>query len=127
MKFNHYALIHRVTLLLALCCALAASSVAQNQYFVSTTGSDSNDGSQARPWKTINHADAVLTVGSPGQCTATSGWISAAGIGACVHVAAGTYSGNINTNKDGSSGRESDMFLTLNMGPGLSVAVVAAR
>ena len=61
--------------------------MAQNQYFVNAnTGSDSNDGSQARPWKTIQHADAALTLGSGGTI---------------VHVAPGTYSGPITTRKSG--------------------------
>jgi parallel beta-helix repeat protein len=89
-------------LLLALCFSLCGTSVAQNQYFVATTGSDSNDGSQAHPWLTINHADAALSVGSPGSCTATSGWVSAFGIGACVHVASGNYPA-ITTNKSGTA------------------------
>ena len=70
MKFNHSGLIHqafRVVLLLAFCCALTATSVAQNQYYVNgTTGSDANDGSQARPWKTLSRANSALVVGSGG-------------------------------------------------------------
>lgn len=42
-------------------------------YYVSTTGSDSNDGSAAHPWKTIQHASNL----------AQPGWT--------VHVASGTY------------------------------------
>jgi hypothetical protein len=87
-----------------LCFALTGTSVAQNQYYIAPTGSDSNDGSKAHPWATINHADAALTVGAPGVCTAGSGWISASGVGACVHVASGTYSGAITTTKNGRSG-----------------------
>jgi hypothetical protein len=64
-------------------------SMAQNQYYVNASaGSDSNDGSQARPWKTIQHADAALTVGSGG---------------AIVHVSPGTYFGPITTAKAGTS------------------------
>lgn len=74
-------------------------------YYVSATGSDSNSGtSPSSPWLTINHADAALTVGSGTTCTAGSGWVSVTGIGACVHVASGTYSQTIITNKSGSSG-----------------------
>lgn len=68
---------------------LTGTMAAQNQYYVNAAaGSDSNDGSQARPWKTIQHADAALSVGAGG---------------AVVHVAAGTYSGPITTNKSGNS------------------------
>jgi hypothetical protein len=57
-------------------------------YYVSTTGSDSNSGTQAAPWKTLTHADSALTLG-------TSGTV--------VHVAAGTYSSNVSVNRGGSS------------------------
>ena len=75
--------------MLSACLALTGTSMGQNQYYVNASaGSDSNDGSQARPWKTIQHADAALTVGSGG---------------AIVHVAPGTYSGSITTRKSGTS------------------------
>src|SRR5262249_16965691 len=83
---------------------LTAGGLAQNNYYVdSSTGSDSNDGSQAHPWRTISHADSALPVGTAGTCTAASGWTSANGIGACIHVASGTYSETIITSKNGSS------------------------
>lgn len=41
---------------------LAASANAAT-YYVSTTGSDSGDGSQAHPWKTIAHATATMKSG----------------------------------------------------------------
>ena len=69
---------------------LTAITAAQNQYYVSSSGSDSNDGSQARPWATINHADAALTLGTNGTV---------------VHVAPGTYTGNVTTNSNGTSTR----------------------
>ncbi len=61
---------------------LAASAQA-NQYYVSTSGNNSNDGSQARPWQTINKAIASFTSGSGG---------------AVVHVAAGNYSNTSGSN-----------------------------
>lgn len=48
----------------------------RSEYFVSTTGSDSNDGSAERPWATITHASQALTPGTDG---------------AIVHVAEGNY------------------------------------
>jgi hypothetical protein len=73
--------------LLGVCFGVTGTSLAQNQYYVNAnTGSDSNDGSQARPWKTIQHADQVLTLGSGGTI---------------VHVAPGNYSGPVTTNKSG--------------------------
>ena len=95
MKFipgKFFNQVFSLLLLLGLSVALAGTAMAQNQYYVNASaGSDSNDGSQARPWKTIQHADAALTVGSGG---------------AIVHVAPGSYSGPITTNKSGTaSGR----------------------
>ena len=55
------------------------------QYYVSPVGSDGNDGSQQHPWQTIQHAAA------------------AAQAGATVHVAAGTYSGAITTQINGTA------------------------
>jgi Protein of unknown function (DUF1565) len=81
----------RYVLLLGFCFVLTGTSAAQNQYYVSSSGSDSNEGSQARPWKSIQHADAALSVSSGG---------------AVVHVAPGSYSGPITTQKAGTaSGR----------------------
>ena len=45
----------------------------RKDYYVSTTGSDSNDGSAAHPWRTIQHASSLVTAGYT------------------VHVAPGTY------------------------------------
>ncbi len=45
-------------------------------YYVATTGSDTNPGTQASPWKTLQHADTMNL-----------------GAGACVNVAPGTYNG----------------------------------
>ena len=76
-------------LLVGFCLVLAAPAVAQNQYYVnSSAGNDSNDGSQAHPWKTLQHADSAAALGSGG---------------AVVHVADGTYTGNLTFTKSGSS------------------------
>ena len=48
-----------------------------NNYYVSPSGSDANDGSQTRPWKTIQHGIDSSSIGSQGVV---------------IHVAAGTYS-----------------------------------
>ena len=87
--------------LLLLLFAVVRTSAAQNQYYISPTGSDSNDGSRAHPWATFNHASSAARVGLPGVCTAASGWISASGIGACIHVAPGVYSESIVTKNGG--------------------------
>src|SRR5690349_16754368 len=54
-------------------------------YYVSPAGSDEDDGSQQRPWQTIQHATAVAKAG------------------ATVHVAAGNYSGPITTETNGTA------------------------
>ncbi|MGC2184113.1 MAG: DUF1565 domain-containing protein [Terriglobales bacterium] len=91
MKFISPKVVHQVFLfffLLAGSLALAGTAMAQNNYYVNaSTGSDSNDGSQARPWKTIQRADSALSLGSGG---------------AIVHVGPGTYSGP-STSKSGTS------------------------
>jgi len=47
-----------------------------NDYYVSATGSDSNNGSQGSPWRSIQKATSAFTLGSSGTV---------------IHVAAGTY------------------------------------
>ncbi|MCU1306225.1 MAG: Ig domain protein group 2 domain protein, partial [Acidobacteriaceae bacterium] len=59
-----------------------------NQYWISTSGSDGNPGSQASQWATIAHANAALVLG-------TSGTV--------VHVASGTYNGCIVTTRTGTA------------------------
>lgn len=64
---------------------ITSAPVSGIDYYVTPTGSDSNNGSSAHPWATINHADSVV------------------GPGAVVHVAAGTYTGLIATSANGTS------------------------
>src|SRR5712692_5590266 len=52
-------------------------------YYVATTGSDSNSGTQAQPWHTLTHAGAVTMAGDT------------------IHVAAGTYNENVVTERGG--------------------------
>ncbi|WP_020654946.1 right-handed parallel beta-helix repeat-containing protein [Massilia niastensis] len=63
----------------------AATATSIYHLYVATNGSDSNAGTQARPFKTINKA------------------ASSAKAGTTVHVAAGTYSGNVTTKVSGTS------------------------
>jgi parallel beta-helix repeat protein len=58
--------------------ALAPFYSCRANFYVSTTGKDSNSGAQASPWRTIQHADS-----------------SARKAGDCINVAAGTYTGNL--------------------------------
>ncbi len=86
---------------------------AQAYYVDLNSGNDSNSGLCAvagtpagctGPWRTLAHADAALTVGAGGTCTAAAGWVTYNNAGACVHVLnGGTYSGgNFSTTKNGS-------------------------
>jgi hypothetical protein len=92
MKFIPAKYVHPVwfcVFMLSACLAFTGTSMAQNQYYVnSAAGSDSNDGSQTHPWKTIQHADSALALGAGG---------------AVVHVAQGTYSGPVTTRKSGTA------------------------
>lgn len=66
---------------------LVATGAGATNYYIATTGSDSNPGTQISPWATINHADTVVVAGDT------------------VHVAAGNYTFNpMQTNTSGTSG-----------------------
>lgn len=68
----------------ALC--FATSGIAQTQYYVSLSGSDSNPGTSAQPWKTIQHACDNATPNS------------------VVNIMAGTYSERVEVNVSGTAG-----------------------
>jgi hypothetical protein len=75
-------------LLLAIVYAWPGPGVRVQQptdFYVSASGSDSNDGSQPHPWATIQHAALAVAPG------------------ATVHVAAGTYAGPIRTTVSGTA------------------------
>jgi hypothetical protein len=75
------------TIILLPAVLLATLSAFGSDFYVATTGNDSNPGSQAQPWLTINHATTV------------------AGPGDTVHVLPGTYNTSGITNSiSGSSG-----------------------
>ncbi|WP_051933641.1 choice-of-anchor Q domain-containing protein [Massilia sp. BSC265] len=64
---------------------VAAATTSFYHLYVATTGSDSNPGTQARPFKTINKAASVAKANTT------------------VHVAPGTYYGNVSTRLSGTS------------------------
>ncbi len=66
---------------------VAVGAAAQTNYYVSTSGSDANDGSAARPWATIGHASSALALGAGG---------------AVVNVAPGSY-GAVSTGRSGTA------------------------
>jgi hypothetical protein len=87
--------------------SLASTAVFANDYFVSSVGNDSNDGSQTRPWKTIPKALGSASISSTGTT---------------IHVGAGTYSSGIDITRGGASpsGR-----LVLQCDPGAASATAA--
>jgi len=73
------------TQLIATNTTIAATSPSIYNLYVSTTGSDSNSGSQSSPFRTIQRAASVAKPSTT------------------VHVAAGTYNGNVTTSVSGTS------------------------
>ncbi|MFY9674939.1 MAG: DUF1565 domain-containing protein, partial [Terriglobales bacterium] len=53
-----------ISLLVILAASVAAYAQPGKIYYVATTGSDSNPGSQAEPWLTISHAAKVARAGA---------------------------------------------------------------
>src|SRR5437016_220517 len=66
-----------------LLCAVSAEA---GTFYVSTTGIDTNPGTQAAPWKTIQHAANVVSAGDT------------------VMINAGSYPGGITQSRSGVSG-----------------------
>jgi hypothetical protein len=64
---------------------LLAPMYAFADYYVATTGSDTNAGTQAAPFKTLSKASSVVAAGTT------------------VHVAPGTYAGGLQTTKSGTA------------------------
>jgi List-Bact-rpt repeat protein len=74
----------------------------QNYYVNGSTGNDSNSGLCAvsgtpsgcsGPWATITKANNSILLASGGSCAPANGWTPlVTGVGACIHVAPGTYS-----------------------------------
>ena len=57
---------------IVLMLALSLSAAAQNQYYVSTTGSNSSSGtSPSTPWRTCSHAIAAFSLGGGGARAST--------------------------------------------------------
>lgn len=101
-----------------LICGLAVNAAAQvNNYYVAPSGSDSNDGSQARPWHTLPKAINSFALGSGG---------------AVIHVAAGSYaSANASCTEGGVAvcvnrgGSSSTVRLKIQCDPGAASAYAA--
>ncbi|HMJ22200.1 MAG TPA: hypothetical protein VK513_09840 [Terriglobales bacterium] len=55
-----------LAILVLVLSAICATAQVNNYYVNSSSGSDASNGSQASPWKTINHADSALALGAAG-------------------------------------------------------------
>ncbi|MGA2746584.1 MAG: DUF1565 domain-containing protein, partial [Candidatus Sulfotelmatobacter sp.] len=53
-----------LSLVVWLVCVSAAFGQSNSSFYVSTTGNDSNPGSQSAPWRTIQHAAETVRPGS---------------------------------------------------------------
>ncbi len=93
-------------LFLLLTCISAAFGQVNSSFYVSTTGDDPNPGTQAAPWRTIQHAANTARAGST------------------VNVRAGVYEELVTVN---ASGNASDGFITLRSYPGETAVLDAAH
>ncbi|MHC4530937.1 MAG: DUF1565 domain-containing protein [Planctomycetota bacterium] len=74
-----------VVIMVAVALAVSPSSLSGNTYYVSTSGSDSNDGSESSPWLTIQHA------------------VDSVGPGETIYVRGGVYNELVNFTNSGSA------------------------
>jgi len=94
------------TVVLLFACVSAAFGQPNSSFYVATTGSDSNPGTQSAPWRTVQRAADTARAGS------------------IVNVRGGIYEELVNIN---ASGNASDGFITLRSYPGETAVVDATR
>jgi hypothetical protein len=95
-----------LTLFTLFVCVSAAFGQTNAFYYVSTTGNDSNPGTQAAPWRTIQHAADTARAGGT------------------VNVRAGIYEELVSIN---ASGNATDGFITFKSHPGEAAVLDAAH
>ena len=95
-----------LSLAVLMACVSAALGQSSSSFYVSTTGNDSNPGTQAAPWRTVQHAADTVHAGST------------------VNVREGIYE-EIVTIK--SSGNATDGFITFRSSPGETAILDAAH
>ncbi len=78
-------------------CASAAFGQTNSSFYVSTTGNDSNPGTQTAPWRTVQHAADTVRAGST------------------VNVRGGVYEELVSIN---ASGNATDGYITFRSYPG---------
>jgi len=93
-------------LLILLTCVSAALGQANSSFYVATTGNDSNLGTQAAPWRTVQHAADTARAGS------------------IVYVRGGVYEELVSIN---ASGNASDGFITFKSYPGETAVLDASH
>jgi hypothetical protein len=94
------------TLVILLACVSGAFGQPNSSFYVATTGNDSNPGTQAAPWRTIQHAADTVRAGST------------------VKVRSGIYEELVSIN---ASGNASDGFITFRSYPGETAILEAAH
>ncbi|HKN15808.1 MAG TPA: right-handed parallel beta-helix repeat-containing protein [Candidatus Sulfotelmatobacter sp.] len=94
------------TLFVLLTCVSAAFGQTNSSFYVATTGNDSNPGTQASPWRTIQHAADTARAGST------------------VYVRGGIYEELVTINR---SGNAKDGFITFQSSPGETAVIDAER
>src|ERR1700734_4408158 len=87
-------------------CLSGAFAQPSSSFYVSTTGNDSNPGTQAAPWRTVQHAADVTRAGST------------------VNVRGGVYEEVVSLK---ASGNASDGFITFRSYPGETAILDAAH
>jgi hypothetical protein len=94
------------SILMLLVCASAAFGQPNSSFYVATTGNDSNAGTQAAPWRTVQHAADTARAGST------------------VNVRGGVYEELVNINV---SGNATDGFITFRSYAGETAILDAAH
>jgi hypothetical protein len=94
------------TLVMLLACVSGAFGQPNSFFYVATTGNDSNPGTQAAPWRTIQHAADIARAGST------------------VNVRGGIYEELVSII---ASGNATDGFITFRSYPGETAVLEAAR
>ena len=89
-----------------LVCACGAFGQRNSSFYVSTAGDDKNPGTQARPWRTVQHAADAVRAGST------------------VNVRGGVYEERVSIN---ASGNASDGFITFRSYPGETAILDAGQ
>src|SRR5580658_10869844 len=88
------------------CLSGGAFAQSNSSFYVSTTGDDSNPGTETAPWRTIQHAADNARAGST------------------VNIRGGVYEELVNIN---ASGNASDGFVTFRSYPGETAVIDAAH